>query len=76
MTCLDPKRVPRELAGRTFDEELLSRLPAEADPCAENGEFHTCVTAGPMFSHPISVQTGETIERDGFIFTDLTLADG
>ena len=74
ITCVDPRKVPRELAGRVFDRELLARLPAGVDPCAENGEFHTCVSAGPMFTHPIPIRVGETVERDGFIFTDLTLA--
>ena len=76
VTCLDPTKVPRELAGRLFDEEFFARLPAEVDPCAENGEFHTCVSAGPMFSEPIPVETGETVERDGFVFTDLTMSNG
>lgn len=71
VTCLDPKRVPRELAGRPFDEDLLARLPAGVDPCAENGEFHTCVTGGPMFARPIAVSVGEIVERDGFVFADL-----
>ena len=75
VTCLDPKRVPRELAGCRFDEELLARLPAGVDPCAENGEFHTCAVAGPMFRHPLAVRVGETVEREGFVFTDVMLAE-
>ncbi len=76
VTCLDPKKVPRELAGCVFDEDLLARLPAGVDPCAENGEFHTCVSAGPMFARPIPVQVGEIVEREGFVFADLSLANG
>jgi uncharacterized protein (TIGR00290 family) len=76
VTCLDPKKLPRELAGRQFDREFLARLPAEVDPCAERGEFHTCVSAGPMFRHPIPVAVGETVERDGFVFADLTVCRG
>ncbi len=74
VTCLDPKKMPRELAGEVFDRAFLERLPAEVDPCAENGEFHTCVSAGPMFAHPIGVEVGERVEREGFVFADLTLA--
>jgi len=76
VSCLDPKRMPRELAGRVLDEDFLARLPEGVDPCAENGEFHTCVTAGPMFSRPVPVRVGETVERDGFVFTDLHLENG
>lgn len=73
ITCLDPRLMPRELAGRRYDEALLNALPAGVDPCAERGEFHTCVTAGPMFSQPIDVAPGVVVERDGFVFADLEL---
>jgi len=73
VTCVDPRKAPAELAGRVFDEESLDLLDGNVDPCAENGEFHTCVSAGPMLSHPIPVQVGETVEREGFVFADLTL---
>ena len=72
VTCLDPRKVPRELAGRHFDRSFLASLPPGVDPCAERGEFHTMAIAGPMFSHPIPVAIGETVERDGFVFTDVT----
>ncbi len=71
VVSLDPRRIPRELAGRRFDEEFLEDLPESADPCGENGEFHTFVSDGPMLRHPIRVRTGATVERDGFLFTDL-----
>lgn len=74
LTCLDPRKVPRELAGRRFDHDLLAVLPEGVDPCAENGEFHTCVSAGPMFRYPIPVEVDATVERDGFVFTDIRLA--
>jgi uncharacterized protein (TIGR00290 family) len=71
LTCVDPRRLPSRFAGRTFDAQLLADLPADVDPCGENGEFHTFVTAGPMFAHPIEVAVGEVVERDGFVFADL-----
>jgi len=73
VTCVDPKRLPADMAGRSFDRDFLERLGPDVDPCAERGEFHTCVTAGPMFTRPIPVAAGETIERDGFVFADLKL---
>ncbi len=73
VTCLDPRKMPRALAGHAFDRAFLAALPAGIDPCGENGEFHTCVHAGPMFSHPLAVKVGATVERDGFVFTDLGL---
>jgi len=73
ITCVDPKKLPRSLAGRRFDHALLDELPHDVDPCGENGEFHTCVLAGPMFREPLRATVGETVERDGFVFADLLL---
>ena len=73
ITCIDPRVMPRRFAGRAYDEALLDSLPEGIDPCAERGEFHTCVVNGPMFSTRVDAQVGETVERDGFVFTDLQL---
>jgi uncharacterized protein (TIGR00290 family) len=74
LTCVDPRKLPRELAGRAFDRELLAELPEGVDPCGERGEFHTFAHAGPMFRHPIPIASGEVVERDGFVFADLAPA--
>lgn len=71
ITCVDPKALPREFAGREFDTAFLNDLPEGVDPCGENGEFHSCVYAGPMFRTAIPVELGEIVERDGFFFADL-----
>lgn len=71
LVCVDLKQLPQSFAGRRFDQALLADLPASADPCGEKGEFHSCVVAGPMFDRRIAVTVGETIERDGFAYTDL-----
>ena len=75
ITCLDPRRLDRSFAGREFDERLLAELGPDIDPCAEHGEFHTCAYGGPMFSRPVPIETGVVVERDGFVFCDLRLAD-
>jgi uncharacterized protein (TIGR00290 family) len=69
--CLDPHALDPSFAGRIYDERLLAELPAGVDPCGENGEFHTFVHAGPIFAAPISCESGEVVERDGFVFCDL-----
>jgi uncharacterized protein (TIGR00290 family) len=74
IACVDPRQISAHLAGREFDLSLLAELPAGADPCAERGEFHTCAYAGPMFRQPLVLETGEVVNRDGFIFADLRLA--
>ena len=74
LATVDLKKLPAEFAGRRFDGQLLADLPDGVDPCGENGEFHTCVVAGPMFSRPLSVATGERVERDGYAYCDLVMA--
>ncbi len=71
LVCIDLKKLPRAFAGRKFDTALLAELPQGVDPCGENGEFHSCVVAGPMFAQKITVKVGDVVERDGFAFADL-----
>jgi uncharacterized protein (TIGR00290 family) len=74
VTCVDPS-LGRAFAGHDFDLEFLASLPQSADPCGENGEFHTFVYESPVFSKPLAVRSGEIVERDGFIFADVVSAD-
>jgi len=71
VSCVDPKKLRADFAGREFDLEFLSDLPSGVDPCGENGEFHTFAYAGPMFRHAIAITPGVVVERDGFVFADL-----
>jgi len=71
LTCVDPRQLDPGFAGRAFDRDLLSALPAGVDPCGERGEFHTFTWDGPMFERPIPVRVGELVHRDGFAFADL-----
>jgi len=70
VVCVDSRQLDPEFAGRDFDCNFLNDLPPALDPCGENGEFHTCVYDGPMFSRPVPLESGETVNRDGFIYTD------
>jgi uncharacterized protein (TIGR00290 family) len=70
LTCIDPAKLDRSFAGRTFDSSLLHSLPPNVDPCGENGEFHTFVYDSPTFSRPITIRPGQILERDGFVFAD------
>lgn len=71
VATLDPTRLDPALCGRAFDEHFLADLPPGIDPCGENGEFHTFASAGPMFASPIRVRKGDTVARDGFVYTDI-----
>ncbi len=75
ISVVDTRVLPAEFAGRAFDEALLADLPAGVDPCAENGEFHTCVHDGPMFRRPLAVTVGERVDRLPFVFRDIALTE-
>jgi uncharacterized protein (TIGR00290 family) len=69
--CVDPRILAPSFVGRELDQSFFHDLPAHADPCGENGEFHTFVFDGPIFHSPIPIRTGEIVNRDGFVFCDL-----
>lgn len=69
--CIDPKVLATNFAGRELDDSFFRDLPSKADPCGENGEFHTFVFHGPIFRWSIPIRTGEIVRRDGFVFCDL-----
>ena len=71
LVAVDLARLPVAFAGRRFDDALLADLPSGVDPCGENGEFHSFVSAGPMLSRAVPVVVGETVERDGAAYADL-----
>jgi uncharacterized protein (TIGR00290 family) len=75
VATVDPAKLDASFAGRVFDRSFLADLPDGIDPCGENGEFHTCVAAGPMFSRALPIRAGDVVTRDGFVFADLQLDD-
>jgi uncharacterized protein (TIGR00290 family) len=76
LSCVDPRKLDPSFAGRPFDEQLLRDLPPDVDPCGENGEFHSFVSGGPMFSRQLDVEVGEIVQRDGFVFADIVEGAG
>jgi uncharacterized protein (TIGR00290 family) len=75
ITCVDPKALPAEFAGRDFDSQFLADLPPGIDACGENGEFHSFVYDGPGFRQTLAVKVGEIVERDGFVFADVVTSE-
>ncbi len=73
--CIDPRKLDKSFAGRELDASFFRDLPANVDPCGENGEFHTFVFDGPIFRSAIPVQVGPIVERDSFVFCDLLSAE-
>jgi len=76
LSCVDTNQLDAAFCGRAFDRSLLADLPAAVDPCGENGEFHTCVHAGPLFRVPIPLALGDRVLREGrFQYVDLVETD-
>jgi len=73
LATVDLNKLPAEFAGRKFDRQLLADFPGGIDPCGENGEFHTCVVAAPIFTHRLAIATGERVTRDGYAYCDLVM---
>ena len=72
LVCVDETQIDARFAGRRYDRTLLADLPESADPCGENGEFHTFVHGGPIFSGPIAVVPGGIVRRENrFTYSDL-----
>jgi diphthamide synthase (EF-2-diphthine--ammonia ligase) len=71
LSCIDTRVLSPSFAGREFDRTLLASLPETADPCGENGEFHTFVYDGPMFTQPIAIETGALHNAEPFLYMDL-----
>ena len=78
LTCVDPRRIPAEWAGRPWDAGLVEEIGGMAgvDVCGENGEFHTFCWAGPMFAREVRVEAGERVERDGFCYAEMVELGG
>ncbi|MEN7547089.1 diphthine--ammonia ligase [Rapidithrix thailandica] len=64
VVCVKSDVLDKSFAGRVIDHQFLKDLPGSVDPCGENGEFHTFVYDGPIFSEPVSFQKGEVIYRE------------
>jgi uncharacterized protein (TIGR00290 family) len=77
LCCVDTTQLDAAFCGREFDAALLDDLPSSCDPCGENGEFHTCVHATPMWRAPLLLERGEHVLREQrFEYVDLVDADG
>ena len=74
LACVDTRVLDASFCGREFDTSLLAELPASIDPCGENGEFHTCVYAGPMFHAALTIDTGVAVTKPPFTWRDFVPA--
>lgn len=74
--CVDTQRLPRTLLGKALTRQLIARIAdCGADPCGENGEYHTLVADGPPFVRPLPLRIGPVVELGRYAAADICLAD-
>lgn len=86
IVCVNEHYLDKGFCGRVIDESFLADLPANVDPCGENGEFHSFVFEAPLFKQPIPVVKGDIVYKEypapvpgdkpyGFYFCDILPAE-
>jgi uncharacterized protein (TIGR00290 family) len=75
VASVDCARLDASFAGRDFDAAFLAALPAGADPCGENGEFHSFVYDAPIFARPIPLRRGPVATSGRFAVAALDPVD-
>ena len=72
--CVDSSLLDGSFLGRVVDDTFLSELPSGIDPAGENGEYHTFVVDGPMWSWPVEYTIAGTVARGGLLYCDVRSA--
>lgn len=71
LVCVDPEKLEVDFAGCEIDDEMLARLPSDVDPCGENGEYHSFVYDGPIFSFRIAHELAQVEQHGRNIFREV-----
>lgn len=63
--------LPKSYLGRILDNDFLSDISSIpcTDPCGENGEFHTFVFDGPLFSHAVQFEKSGEFENEKYWYS-------
>jgi len=71
--CVNDAYLGEDRVGVEIDAAFIDTLPANVDPCGENGEFHTFCYEGPIFKMPLKFKTGKKVYKPLKIKTDHTV---
>ena len=64
----------KQFLGKILNESVIEEIDREGiDALGEEGEYHTVVTDGSIFSHPIQLEMGKQVLRDGYWFLDVSV---
>lgn len=74
ITVVDTARLDAAFAGMPLTGATLAALEeAGVDACGENGEYHTFVAAGPVFSRPVDVSFASPTVIDGYAISPVQM---
>lgn len=74
IVTVNEKKLDRKFLGRMIDREIINEFRKTGiDPCGENGEYHTLVVDGLVFSKPLLIETGACTEHSGYCSLDVRL---
>jgi uncharacterized protein (TIGR00290 family) len=72
VVAVNGDRLDERFLGRRLDRALIPELEAAGvDACGEEGEFHTVVTAAPLFAAPVAFAWRGTVAIDQYRFVDV-----
>ncbi len=64
----------RDFLGRIIDRQVIADMEnAGIDASGEEGEYHTMVIDGPLFSFPIRLNQKEKVVHNGYCFLDVSV---
>lgn len=74
IVVVNEKRLDASFLGREINRETIADLEAAGvDACGEEGEYHTVVIDGPLFSAPLAIEKGAVVSQDGYSFLEVNL---
>jgi len=69
---VNSKYMDEKWVGRMVDSSFRDYLRSNnIDPCGENGEYHTVVINGPIFSRRLSLTTGSVVSKNEYRLLDI-----
>ena len=61
-----------EFLGKILTRELVKKIKETgADPCGENGEYHTFVFDGPIYNEPVAFEIQQNTLTDSYGYLNI-----
>ena len=63
IVCVNEQYLNKSFCGRYLNQSFVDDLPPGVDLCGENGEYHSFVFDGPIFSYPVAFNIGNIVRK-------------